>query len=441
MTRGGIERFLAPSARGAERHGIRDPAELIARPEILDLAGGLPPPDLFPVRDLAALIGQALERQGASALQYGPAAGDPELRHALVGLMREAEGPVFGGLGVEQVLVTAAGQQALDLCARLFLGPEDVVVCERPTYAGALHAFAAAGAGIVGIPLDREGLRTDLLEQRLIERRGHGVRPKLIYTVPDFHDPTGVTLSRRRREELLSIAREFDLLVIEDCHYRPLRYTGHAPPCLASLDRDGRVLSLFSSSRVLAPGLRLGWVVADPEIVARLALAKQSVDLGTNGLVQLAVREFLKAGLLPAQLARVRRRYAVQRDATLAALERHLDPTWGVRWTRPEGGLFLWVELPAWLDGDALLARALEERVALLSGRAFHEDGSGAHTLRLSFAGPDASGLELAVERLAGCIDALARRRPPEAGREPAAGPARVPDRLGSSLGLSEVVS
>ena len=414
-----LERFLSPSARQATRNEIRELLKLIAQPEIISLAGGLPSPETFPVRQLTEMLPALLERYGTEALQYGATEGDTPFRRELIRTMIEIEGEEFSQLTPDNILVTSASQQGLDLCGRVFITPGDVVVCGLPSYLGALGAFTACGARLTGIPLDDEGLQTDLLEQRLIDLRGRGVHPKLLYAVPDFQNPSGVTLSLARREELLAIAREFDLLVIEDSPYRQLRYVGDSLPSLCSLDRDGRVISLFTFSKILSPGLRLGWVVADAEIVSRLTVAKQPVDLCTSGLSQLLAREFLKSGLLGPQLERIRQIYSAKRTAMLAALERHMDPTWNLRWTRPEGGLFLWLTLPDWLDGGELLRLALDEKVAFVVGAAFHCDRSGHNTMRLNFSYPTPEQLDVAAARLAKCIGSMMDRpRPTQAAAE-----------------------
>lgn len=414
MDSGYLQQFLTTSSRGAKRNEIRELLKLIARPDIISLAGGLPSPETFPIDELAKLVPKVLDRHGSVALQYGITEGDAGLRQELIRLLIETEGESFAHLTPEHVLITSASQQGLDLCSRIFLGPDDVAICALPSYLGALGAFTASGAKLSGIPLDDEGLRTDLLEQRLVGLRRKGVRPKLVYVVPDFQNPAGVTLSLERRHELLSIAREFDLLVVEDSPYRQLRYVGDPLPSLAGLDRDGRVISLFTFSKILFPGLRLGWAVADPEVVARLTIAKQPVDLCTNGLSQLVAREYLKAGCLPAQIERVRALYSVKREAMLRALDEQIDPAWGVHWTRPEGGLFLWVTLPEWMKAAKLLERALEAKMAFVLGQAFHCDGSGQNTLRLNFSYPTVEQIEVAAGRLASCIGSMVAEAPPE---------------------------
>lgn len=402
-----LQRFLSESARQAGRNEIRELLKLISRPEIISLAGGLPPPEAFPVDEVVGLLPSVLSRQGPAALQYGTTEGDAELRQELLRLMVEVEGEAFAQWTPDNVLITTASQQALDLCARIFVSPGDAVVVGLPSYIGALGAFRASGAVLYGIPLDERGMRTDLLRLRLEQLRERAVRPKFVYTVPDFGNPAGVTMSLERRRELLALAREFDLLVLEDSPYRQLRYVGEPLPSLAELDADGRVVAMFTFSKILCPGLRLGWVLADGEIISRLVVAKQSADVCTSRLTQLIGKEFLRAGRLLPHVERVRRLYASKRRVFLDALDEAVDPSWGVRWTRPDGGLFLWMTLPEGLDSRDLFGLAIREQVAFVNGAAFHCDGSGRNTLRLNFSYPSEENLRLAAQRLSGCIGAL----------------------------------
>lgn len=417
-----LQRFLSDSARGATRSEIRELLKIIARPEIISLAGGLPSTEAFPVEELAELAPGVLREHGAASMQYGPTEGDLELKKEIIGLMIGLEGDAFRTLTPDRLLITSGSQQALDLCSRVFIGTYDSAVVGLPSYLGALGAFTAGGARLSGVPLDEQGMRTDLLEQRLVDLRREGIHPKLIYTVPDFGNPSGVTMSLERREELLCIAREFDLLVLEDSPYRQLRYVGRPLPTLYSLDRDGRVITMFTFSKILFPGLRLGWVIAAPEVISHLVVAKQPVDCCTAGLSQVLAREYMKTGQLPKQIDRTREIYSRKRQIMLGALEESVDPDWGVRWTKPEGGLFLWVTLPEWMNARQLLDRALsEEKVAFVVGDAFHCDRSGKNTMRLNFSYPSEEQLGEAVRRLARCIGRMvAEHVPPQDEQVPA---------------------
>jgi len=404
-----LQKFLSDSARSATRNEIRELLKLISRPDMISLAGGLPAIESFPVPELEEVTQHVLEEYGAAALQYGPTEGDPGLREQLIGLL-EKDGNT--NVTLDNVLVTTASQQALDLCARVFIAPGDTVLCGLPSYLGALGAFAACGAHLSGVPLDDDGMRADLLEHRLLALRREGIHPKFLYLVPDFQNPAGVTLSVERRHEILSIAREFDLLIVEDNPYRQLRYTGETPPSLGSLDRDGRVITLYSFSKVFCPGLRLGYVLAHPDVIARLVLAKQPVDLCTSSFNQFIAREYIIGGHLWPRLERTRALYARKREVMLAALEEHIDPDWGVRWTEPEGGMFLWMELPKHLNAKDLFQRALEKNVAFVIGNAFYCDGGGTNTLRLNFSYPSEDQLVIAIKRLADALSDLVRDEP-----------------------------
>jgi len=440
-----LQQFLSDSARKAKRSEIRELLKLTARPEVISLAGPLPSPETFPLEEIAELVPGMLRRYGAAALQYGPTEGDIGLREELQKMMAEDGLP---DLSIDRILVTSASQQGLDLTGRVFLAPGDTVVCGLPSYLGALGAFAASGARMTGIVEDDEGMPPSKLEERLIALRRQGIRPKLVYLVPDFQNPSGVTLSLARRLDILSIASEFDLLVLEDSPYRQLRYVGEHVPNMKSLDRDGRVISLFTFSKILFPGLRLGWLVADEEVVSRYVVAKQPVDLCTSALTQLLAREYLKTGRLPAQIERTKDLYREKRRVFLETIEKEIDPSWGVRWTRPEGGLFLWMTLPEGMSARALLDLALKENVAFVCGGAFHCDGSGENTLRLNFSYSANEQLVEGLRRIARAIEKMIRSRSSAEDVLHAEDPAALPvhhgvhslEQLSWNLGLSEVV-
>jgi 2-aminoadipate transaminase len=438
-----LQRFLSDSTRSARRSEIREILKLIARPEVISLAGGLPPAEMFPTEELRAAFDRVLAHHARTALQYGVTEGDPGLVRELIRL-GASEG--LGDLDPSRIQVVSASQQGLALVGRAFLAPGDLVVCELPSYLGALAAFSACGARLHGVPMDRDGILPDALEEKLLLLRRARARTKLLYLVPDFQNPAGITLSAERRRDVLALAREFDLLVVEDTPYRRLRYVGETLPSLQSLDRDGRVISLFTFSKMLSPGLRLGWIVAHPDIIARLTIAKQSEDLCTSPFVQVLVREFLAAGALEGHLERIRRDYADKRLAILSALQERIDPAWGVRWTRPDGGLFLWMTLPEGLDAEELFRIAIEENVAFVAGTAFHCDGGGQRSLRLNFSYSPADQLRIAVERLAKAIGRLVAKRAAAATATRPETPAPTPaeahvlEMLPWSLALTEVV-
>jgi 2-aminoadipate transaminase len=442
-----LQQFLSDSARRAKRSEIRELLKLIARPEVISLAGGLPSPRTFPIDELCEVVPKVLREHGAAALQYGPTEGDAGLLDELIKLMEDQEG--LTGLTHADIMITTAAQQGLDIISRAFLAPGDAVVCGLPSYLGALSVCTAAGARMVGIPLDDHGIRTDLMEEQFVALRRKGIRPKIIYVVPDFQNPAGVTLSLQRRREILEIAAEFDTLVVEDSPYRHLRYIGETLPLMKSLDRDGRVMTLFTFSKMLFPGLRLGWIIADPEVILRLVVAKQPLDLCTSPFAQVLAREYLRTGAMKAQVGRSSEIYAEKRRVFLDALEREIDPSWGVRWTNPEGGLFLWMTLPEGLHSRELLDHALKENVAFVTGMCFHCDGGGQNCMRLNFSFPEPEQLQEAAKRLGRAIGRMVEENPQAARKE--AGWTREPavdiatsdhtlDQLSLNLALTEVV-
>lgn len=395
------EKHYATRASRMGASEIRELLKLIDRPEVISFAGGIPDPVLFPVDAIAAAHARILgdPRRAAVALQYSASEGYLPLRDWIAAYM--------GGLGIacggEHILITSGAQQALDFIGKLFVSPGDRVLVARPTYLGALQALSAYEPIFDALPRRGDNRR---------EASG-GARQALGYVMPDFQNPTGASLGRDEREELLAAAAALDLPLVEDAAYAALRYEGEAPPPLLALDaaRQGgidasRVLYCGTFSKTVAPGLRLGWVAAPREVVRRLVLIKQASDLHSPSLAQMVLHEVVEE-VLPAGLGAIRRAYRARRDAMLAALAREMPP--GVSWTRPAGGMFLWLTLPPGVDAAALLVRAIAEaRVAFVPGRAFHADGSGANTLRLNFTLADEARIGEGVARLG----ALLRQMP-----------------------------
>jgi 2-aminoadipate transaminase len=392
-----IDRY-AQRTRGMRSSTVRELLKLTTQPDLISFAGGLPAADLFPLEEFLAATRAVLEARGAQALQYSTTEGEAPLREMIARHTRR-----YGiVVGPENVLVTSGSQQALDLIGKVFLNPGDHVLVERPTYLGALQAWSAYQAEYLGVDVDEEGMRPASLEAAL---RGG---PKFIYALPNFQNPTGVTLSLQRRRELLRLADRHGVPILEDDPYGQLRYEGdHLPPLVAldaeyrGLSREsysGNVLYLSTFSKTLAPGLRLGWIVGPPEVIRRLAQAKQGVDLHTSTLVQLLAHEVARSGFLDQHIRRLRRVYAARRDAMLAAMERSFPAD--VRWTRPAGGLFIWATLPESMDAASVLREALAEKVAFVPGAPFFPDGGGRNTLRLNFSNTDPEGIGDGIGRL-----------------------------------------
>ncbi|MDY7104060.1 MAG: PLP-dependent aminotransferase family protein [Actinomycetota bacterium] len=390
------EALLSEEARTASSSAIRDLLRHAQRPDVISLAGGLPTPELFPIDDLRAATDRVLAERGRDVLQYGLTEGLTELRELAAARATATDG---APARPEQVLVTSGSQQGLDLVGRCLLDPGDVVVVDDPGYIGALQALRGRRPRLVGIPLDAEGMRTDVLAEHLAD----GLRPKLCYTNPTFQNPTGATLSVERRRHLAELAARYGFVIIDDDPYGALRYSGEWLPSPASFDAE-HVVRLRSTSKVLVPGLRIGWVIGPEWLLDRLVIAKQAVDLHTSTLSQVLAHELLRDPTwLDAHVEQLRPWYRNQRDALLEALGDELGDR--ARTNPPDGGMFCWVELPEGTDTTALLTTALDCGVAFVPGGAFAIDRPCPDTARLSFATESPERLAEAVRRLRTALD------------------------------------
>lgn len=390
------DEFYSASARVMTRSLIRELLKLTRRGGVISFAGGLPDPATFPVQELKAITARVLDREAHLALQYGPTEGDARLRDELVKWMAK------DGIRAtrDQIVITLGSQQGLDLVGRVFLDPGDPVIVELPSYMAALQVFRSYRAQMVGVPQDADGMRIDVLEETLARLAREGRRPKLIYVVPDFQNPSGVTLAGDRRMRLLELARHYRTLVVEDNPYRELRFEGAAPPPLAALDDDGRVIYLSTFSKTLCPGLRVAWMAASDEFIRQCVTAKQGMDLCCPALTQAIAAEFCAEGHLHGRIPGIVELYRRKRDAMVAALSRDMPA--GVTWTRPQGGLFLWVTLPEGMETEQLLRAAVEEEgVAYVVGTGFHADGGGRNAMRLNFSFPSEANIDEGIRRLA----------------------------------------
>lgn len=385
----------ATRMRDVRSSAVRDLFAAATRPDVISLSGGMPEVSRVPVHEVVASVSAALHEAGTEALQYGSSEGRPGLREVVCELMGEAG----VRLRPEDVVITAGAQQALDLLAKVFLDPGDVVVTEGPTYLGALQAFSAYQPRVVCVPMDAEGMRTDVLAEEL-ERLGRG-GAKFIYTIPNFQNPGGVTLTPSRRRELLEIARAYDVPVIEDDPYGRLRFEGgHALPLRAL---DDEVIYVGTFSKVFAPGLRLGWVSAPHPILGKFLLAKQAADLCGSAYAQITAERYFSGTRWRRVLQDLTHTYRERRDAMIDALEEHFPQE--ARWTVPEGGFFVWVEMPAFLDLASVLAEAVEHGVTYVPGDAFYPDGRGRNCMRLAFCYAEPDEIREGVRRLAEVLE------------------------------------
>lgn len=368
----------AREMRGSE---IRRLFNISMKPGVISFAGGLPDPGSFPSEEMAGVSGKLLREHGERMLQYGPARGLDALIQAVVERMA-ARGMAAAP---DEILITSGAQQALDLAGRALLDPGDIVLVERPTFMGALGVFRNCACRLVGVPMDDEGLDTRALEETLAKLRTDALSVKFLYTIPNFHNPVGVTMSRARRRRLLEIAEEYDLVIVEDDAYGELWFEGglESTRPLKAGDEDGRVIYAGSFSKVVSPGIRVGWMAAPVALVDKCEMARQMMDVCPSPWIQAAVAELHRSGYLDRHVAELRAVYRSRRDAMLTALEEHMPD--GVTWTRPKGGFYVWITLPEGLDARALLDIALDNHVAYVVGSAFFEDDSGHNTLRVSF--------------------------------------------------------
>jgi 2-aminoadipate transaminase len=388
---------------------MRDLMSITQRPEVISLAGGLPDTGAFDREVLAELVSRIARDDGAAALQYGPTEGIRPVVDAIRDVMR-AEGM---DPDPANIIVTTGGQQVLDLFARTFLDAGDVVIAEGPTYPGVVPCFDAVQADVRHVPLDADGLDPECVEAMLDELAREGLRAKYLYTIPTFQNPGGCTTPLARRERLVELAAERDLIILEDNPYSLLRYEGEPVPTLRSLDRHERVAYLGTFSKIFSPGVRVGWIEAPKPILQRVNLLKQAADLCSSPFMQLLVARFFASGdgaEWRAWVDRLNGIYRGRRDAMVEAIREHFPE--GTDFTPPQGGLFLWATLPGVIDTTDLLARALEKDVAFVPGRGAYLDGSGASSMRLNFSAMREDRIREGIRRIgeaAGEVVGLAR--------------------------------
>ncbi len=393
------ESFYARRTGGLRSSVMRDLMAVTARPEIISLAGGLPNTESFPAMTLAKITHDVAMEDCAAALQYGPTEGLEETKRNIVKVM-ESEGTLADS---DDILVTTGGQQGIDLVTRTLVDPGDPVIAEAPTYPGAVPSFSSFEADVIQVPLDDDGIRIDLLEEALDRLEAGERRPKFIYVIPNFHNPAGVSLSRERRLELVALARSRGVMILEDNPYGQLRFEGEPLPTLYSLDDDDNVIYLGTFSKIISPGIRLGWLVAPPPVLQKLNLGKQAADLCPSTLAQKIVNRYFRDFHWRDYVEKTTAIYRRRRDAMLAALAEYFPPE--AEWTQPRGGFYIWVTLPEYLDTTDLLALAIEqEQVAFVPGAGAYMDGSGANHMRLAFCAVAEDRIEEGIKRLAKVI-------------------------------------
>ena len=385
------EKRFARRMRHLRASDIREILKVTQRPEVISFAGGLPAAELLPAREMAGLAKQVLLEDGVRALQYAPTEGLPVLRDLIAERMQRQSSTEITR---DEVLVVSGSQQALDLTGKVFLDEGDVILCESPTYLGAINAFRAYEPQFVSVATDDEGMIPEDLELHL--STNHSV--KLVYTVPDFQNPSGRRWSVNRRRALVEIATRHGVTVIEDSPYAELCFDGEPYPAVATYDAHGLVVRLGTFSKLLSPGMRLGWVVGDSDLLRKYVLAKQGADLHTSSLSQLLAARFITDHDFEGHIERIRKVYGSRCRAMIAAMKEHFPDD--IRFTRPAGGLFLWVELPEGISSREVLELSLEENVAFVPGGAFYANGGHENTMRLNFSAMPEDRITEGIRRL-----------------------------------------
>ena len=394
-----IDRLYSDRAGKMRKSEIRELLKVTQDPEIVSLAGGLPNPKSFPIQDLQGIVNSVLEHHGATALQYGTTQGVEELRKAI------AERSCKDGIDAtaDNVIITSGSQQALDTVGKIFLNPGDTAVVGLPTYLGGINAFRSYEANLVGIPLDKEGMIIDALEEKIKELLKENFTPKFIYAVPTFQNPAGVVMPESRRKKLIDVAKEYDLVIVEDDPYSKLRFDiSHVKP-IKAFDDEGRVIYMSTFSKILSPGFRLAWTIASEELTRKMTICKQALDLCTNTFTQFIANEFIKSGSLDLHIMKICEMYKPKRDIMMNAMEKYFPD--GYICNKPAGGMFAWVTLPEGIDTEIMFLDALKEKVAYVHGKAFCVDGGGGRSMRLNFSYSTNEQLEEGMKRLGAVID------------------------------------
>ncbi|BAD84375.1 multiple substrate aminotransferase [Thermococcus kodakarensis KOD1] len=395
-----FESFFSQKAMEMKASEVRELLKLVETSDVISLAGGLPAPETFPVDIIKEITMEVLSKHADKALQYGTTKGFTPLRLALARWMEKRYGIPMSKV---EVMIVAGSQQALDLIGRVFIDPGDIVVVEAPTYLAALNAFKFYDPEFISIPLDDDGMKVDVLEEKLKKLKAEGKRIKFVYTVSTFQNPAGVTMSLERRKHLIELANEYDFLIVEDNPYSELRYSGEPIPPIKHFDDEGRVIYLGTFSKIFAPGFRLGWVSAHPHFIRKMEIAKQAVDLCANPFGQVIAWKYVEDGHLDRHIPRVIEFYKPRRDAMLEALEEYMPE--GVRWTKPDGGMFIWVTLPEGIDTKLMMEKAVAKGVAYVPGEAFFAHREVKNTMRLNFTYVPEEKIREGVRRLAEVIE------------------------------------
>ncbi len=393
-----FQEIISLNAKGMKKSAIRELLKLVKDPEIISFAGGLPAPETFPKKELIGIVQEVIEQDGAAALQYGATEGDDRLRELIMENYKE----LGFDITIDNIMITTASQQGLDLLGKIFIDRGDKVLLGLPSYLGGLQAFNAYGADMIGIEFDEHGMRSDRVEEVLADLKAKNDMPKFIYIIPDFQNPAGVTMPEFRRKEILALAKQYDVLIVEDSPYKQIRFEGKDQTSIFALDNTGHVINLGTFSKIFLPGFRIGWVIAHKDITNKFIMAKQGTDLCTSPFVQKISAKYIEKGYFDKNLKKTIQNYKEKKNIMIAAFEKYMPE--GVTWTNPEGGLFLFVTLPEYMDAQDLFRKAIKRKVAFVIGSVFHCDGSGKNTMRMNFSYASKEQNQEGVKRLAQVI-------------------------------------
>lgn len=375
-----IKSKFSDLSKNLKGSAVRELLKYAEKPEVISFSGGMPNPLSFPVKEIEEIVDYILENYGAKALQYGTTEGVEELRE-LVSLRLKSKYNI--NAKKENIITLNGSQSGLYMVSKIFLNRKDYVISEAPTYVGAITAFNAQDPSWIAIDLENDGMDMNILESKIKSAINEGKIPKFIYVIPTFQNPAGITWSLSKRKELLEIASKYDLIIFEDDPYNEIRFSGDPILPIKAFDTEDRVIYMGTFSKVLSPGIRLGYVLANEEIIKKINLLKQGVDLCTNVFSQYIAIEYLKRGVIDKQIPKIVELYRRKRDVMLESLERYMPD--GTEWTKPNGGMFLWVTLDKRINTETLLNKALENKVAYVVGSAFYPDGRGKNSMRLNF--------------------------------------------------------
>jgi len=383
-----LSRHFSERAKLLRASEVRELLKLLNVPDMISFAGGFPNPETFPGELVRQIADEILRKEAPQTLQYGITEGYGPLREVLADRMNKKRAM---NVTKDNVVIVSGSQQVIDLVGKVFIDPGDVIVISAPTYLTALTGFAIYEPTFETIPLDAQNMRLDLFEERMKQLSKRASPPELVYALPNFHNPAGVTMPEKNRKRLLDLASDYDFMILEDDPYCELRYVGNHLRPIKSFDDEGRVIYMSTFSKVLSPGLRVGWVVADSEILGKMIIAKQSADVCTNVLGQRIAHEYVAQGYIDPQIEKIKKIYSRKMKIMLTGMDEFMPG--GVHWVKPEGGMFLWVNLPDAIDSSDLLKSALRKRVAFVTGKAFYPDPKdGKCCMRLNFTHP-ADGL------------------------------------------------